>query len=96
MKAAWLLVCAGWLGAACSLEPVKSGGACQRSTQCAAGLACVAGKCGKDLSSIAAHNTVPMLGNSAGSAAGGGAMMQAGAAEPAAGGGAMEAGSGGG
>jgi hypothetical protein len=56
--------------AGCSLSTVKSGGACQRSTQCQPGLACVSGKCSKDLSSIAATNTVPMLGESAGSVAG--------------------------
>ena len=52
----------------CSLEQGKSGDRCQRSTQCAPGLACVSGKCGKDLSSIAATNTVPMLRGSAGAA----------------------------
>jgi hypothetical protein len=53
--------------AGCSLSTtVESGGACQRSTQCRPGLACVSGKCSKDLRSIAATNTVPMLGEQGG------------------------------
>ncbi len=58
--------------AGCSLSTVRAGGACQRSTQCQPGLACVSGKCSKDLSSIAATNTVPMLGASAGAGGAGG------------------------
>jgi hypothetical protein len=97
MKSWWLcaLTVAGMFGSsACALETSKSGQACLRSTQCAAGLACVSGKCSKDLSSIAAHNTVPMLGMAGTSGAraaagGGGAGISAGA-----GGGAAEGGGG--
>jgi hypothetical protein len=66
-----------WVGCccACSLESIKSGGACQRSTQCEPGLGCVQGKCSKDLSAIAATNTVPMLGGGMGGAAAGGGGM---------------------
>ena len=80
MNHARLLAFALCLGSlpACSLEPVKSGGACMRSTQCEPGLGCVQSKCSKDLSAIAATNTVPMLGGGTGGA--GGAAGQAGGA----------------
>jgi hypothetical protein len=63
----WLLLL-GLASSSCSLETVKAGGACQRSTQCAEGLACVNGRCSQDLSSIAATNTVPMYGGGSGGA----------------------------
>lgn len=58
----WLLGALLAAVAGCSLETGKAGGACERSTQCAAGLACVKGKCGKDLRSVSEMNTVPTLG----------------------------------
>jgi hypothetical protein len=72
-RAAWRLLYAIVL-TGCSLPTSKSGQACQRSTQCEAGLACVSGKCSKDLSSIAAKNSVPMLGAGVPAAAGGGGV----------------------
>jgi len=65
----------------CSLELAERGQKCQRTAQCALGLACVAGRCTKDLRAIAEQNTVPNLnagtgGNAAGAqsaGAGGGA-----------------------
>lgn len=59
----WLF---GWLLSACSVAVGHQGDACQRSTQCAPGLACVSNKCSSDLSSVAAHNTVPQLGAGSG------------------------------
>lgn len=67
----WLLSVACCVLCGCSLATGKSGASCERSTQCAPGLACVSGKCGKDLSAIAATNTVPMLGAGTGAARGG-------------------------
>jgi hypothetical protein len=46
----------------CSTETAKAGASCRRSTQCEAGLACVRGKCSKDLGPIASESTVPDLG----------------------------------
>jgi hypothetical protein len=48
--------------ASCSLSEAKAGASCHRSTQCQAGLACVQGKCSKDLGPIASESTVPDLG----------------------------------
>jgi hypothetical protein len=81
MRMSWLWLSAIGLLAGCSLSTVKSGGACQRSTQCLPGLACVSGKCSKDLSSIAATNTVPMLGESAGASSAAGSGGEAPAAD---------------
>ena len=60
----WLLslACCVLMMPACSLASGRAGASCERSTQCQPGLGCVSGKCGKDLSAIAAKNTVPMLG----------------------------------
>jgi hypothetical protein len=66
----------------CKLDIAKAGAPCARSTQCVAGLACVKGKCSKDLSSIAAMNTVPMFSGSGGAQEAAG--MSAGAAGDAA------------
>jgi hypothetical protein len=85
-----LLVAAG---SSCSLATSKSGAACQRSTQCEPGLGCVQGKCSKDLSAIAATNTVPMLGGGMGGAAAGTGGMSGAAGTT---GGASQAGVGGG
>ena len=74
MLAAVVTVLAG-----CSLEPVKSGGRCQRSTQCDPGLGCVEGKCSKDLAAIAETNTIPMFGAGAGGGAAGAGGQTAGA-----------------
>jgi hypothetical protein len=52
-------VCALW---GCSLEVGRAGASCKRSTQCESGLACVRGKCSKDLGPIADESTVPNLG----------------------------------
>lgn len=46
----------------CALESSHAGQSCKRSTQCQAGLACVRGKCSKDLGPIADQSTVPDLG----------------------------------
>ena len=46
----------------CTLETAKAGASCRRSTQCEPGLACVRGKCSKDLGPIASESTVPDLG----------------------------------
>jgi hypothetical protein len=74
MRQLIVAACLGLLHA-CTLDAGKSGAACQRSAQCEPGLACVTGKCGKDLRSIAATNTVPMLGaGRGGSAAAAGGM----------------------
>lgn len=78
MRAGQLWVWSFALLAGCSLSTVKAGGVCQRSTQCQPGLACVSGKCSKDLSSIAATNTVPMLGPSVAGASGAAMQPQAG------------------
>src|ERR1700761_4193863 len=72
-RSGWLLLTLLGICAGCSLETKKLGGTCQRSTQCVPGLACVQGKCSKDLSRIAAMNTVPMLGAGSGGARAGGA-----------------------
>jgi hypothetical protein len=70
LRSLLVMTCVGsWCG--CSLASSKSGAACQRSTQCEPGLGCVQGKCSKDLSAIAATNTVPMLGGGMGGAAAG-------------------------
>jgi hypothetical protein len=67
----------------CSLEAAKAGGTCRRSTECQAGLACVRGKCSKDLGPIASESTVPDLGQAEGGmmesmpAAGSGGSMPA-------------------
>lgn len=50
----------------CELETAKAGGSCRRSTQCEPGLACVRGKCTKDLGPIASESTVPDLGQGEG------------------------------
>ncbi|MEY4578368.1 MAG: hypothetical protein RL701_3071 [Pseudomonadota bacterium] len=68
------LCCAVNLTVACSLPPAQKGAKCQRTTQCAEGLACVSGRCGNDLSAIAATNTVPMLGEAGGAMGGSGAV----------------------
>ena len=49
----------------CTLETAKAGASCRRSTQCEPGLACVRGKCSKDLGPIASESTVPDLGEGA-------------------------------
>jgi len=68
----WLWLTLAVVGCStCSLETSKNGGVCQRSTQCEPGLGCVHGKCSKDLSAIAATNTVPMFGGGKGGAAAG-------------------------
>lgn len=46
----------------CALEEKRAGETCKRSTECAAGLGCVRGKCSKDLGPIADESTVPDLG----------------------------------
>ena len=82
-RGAWLVVLTGLAG--CSLASAKNGAACQRSSECVEGLACVSGKCSSDLSSIAAHNTVPMLGGGRGGTAAGAGGAAAGAGGDAAG-----------
>jgi hypothetical protein len=69
MRWAWLGFVCLLLGS-CSLETRKRGQSCQRTAQCALGLACVAARCTTDLSSIAEQNTVPNLGAGAGGEAG--------------------------
>jgi hypothetical protein len=81
----WLVLAAVCAFGGCTLESGKAGATCKRSTQCVAGLACVRGKCSKDLGPIADENTVPDLGggNEAGvapAADGGGSGSAAGAA----------------
>jgi hypothetical protein len=51
-------LCALW---GCTLESSRAGQSCKRSTQCQAGLACIRGKCSKDLGPIADESTVPDL-----------------------------------
>jgi hypothetical protein len=51
-------LCALW---GCTLESSRAGQSCKRSTQCQAGLACIHGKCSKDLGPIADESTVPDL-----------------------------------
>jgi hypothetical protein len=57
----WALL--GLLGGTvgCSLEQGKRGGICVRTTQCAAGLACVEGRCSRDLEAIADESTSPIF-----------------------------------
>jgi hypothetical protein len=64
-----LALAALWLIGACSLEQAGAGDSCHRSTQCAAGLACVRGVCSRDLGPIADESTVPDLGGADASAA---------------------------
>lgn len=45
----------------CTLEPARAGDACQRSTECPLGLACVRGRCTSDLGPVAAESTVPEI-----------------------------------
>lgn len=63
MKANCVLFAAALcLIAGCSLEEARAGDSCRRSTECQPGLACVQGKCSKDLGPIAEQSTVPDLG----------------------------------
>ena len=64
MRSAWL--CFAFLVAACSLETKGRGEKCQRTAQCALGLACVAARCTTDLRAVAEQNTVPNLNAGAG------------------------------
>jgi hypothetical protein len=57
----WLLLAAVCLQCGCTLESSHAGQTCKRTTQCQAGLACVRGKCTKDLGPIADESTVPDL-----------------------------------
>jgi hypothetical protein len=78
-----LVLCAVCAFSGCSLEVGRAGATCKRSTQCESGLACVRGKCSKDLGPIADESTVPDLGMGMGAeapAADGGGMPAAGAA----------------
>jgi hypothetical protein len=74
MRLIWL-VCAWLVG--CSLETAERGQACQRTAQCALGLACVRARCTTDLRSVAEGNTVPNLGGGAGGAGEAGAAGDA-------------------
>jgi hypothetical protein len=65
MRAVVIGLCC-WLMSACSWAEGHNGDACHHSAECAPGLACVSNKCSNDLSSIAAHNTVPQLGAGSG------------------------------
>jgi hypothetical protein len=58
LSIALLCLCAS----GCSVSAAVTGDACERSTQCSAGLACVQGKCSTDLQAIAKHDTIPNLG----------------------------------
>lgn len=76
----------------CKLESSRAGESCKRTTQCEAGLACVRGKCSKDLKAIAGESTVPDLGMGMGETAVAGneaGVVPAGGGEPAAGSGGM-------
>ena len=58
--AGWLLVgVVGLVG--CELALKEAGGKCNRSAQCAPGLACVEGRCSDDLSALGDLATVPDL-----------------------------------
>ena len=59
---ALLVGCLCLLSTACSLDVRGRGQSCQRTAQCALGLACVEGTCSKDLGPIADQSTVPDLG----------------------------------
>src|SRR4051794_7294712 len=61
--ACWALAALG----GCSLEPVQAGAACERSAQCAGGLACVEHKCTSDIKSVADQSMVPDFGGPDGS-----------------------------
>jgi hypothetical protein len=47
---------------ACTTKQAGSGEACTRSTQCAAGLACIESVCSDDLDALRDQSQVPMLG----------------------------------
>jgi hypothetical protein len=59
--ARWVVALGLLVLGSCALDSADKGGSCTRSAQCAAGLACVRGKCTDDLSSVASQNQVPML-----------------------------------
>ena len=62
MSMRWLVLAAVCMLVGCELEVKRAGETCKRSTECAAGLGCVRGKCSKDLGPIADESTVPDLG----------------------------------
>ena len=64
MRALWL--CCAVSLASCSLQTKGRGEPCQRTAQCSLGLACVEGRCTKDLRAVAEENTVPDLSAGAG------------------------------
>ncbi|MFI5305986.1 MAG: hypothetical protein ACHQ53_01460 [Polyangiales bacterium] len=61
LLARWVLVFGTLVLGSCALPSADKGGACTRSAQCTAGLACVRGTCTDDLSSVASQSQVPML-----------------------------------
>lgn len=70
---ALLCVLGLWLGS-CSLATRQRGQSCQRTAQCALGLACVAGRCSRDLRPIAEQSSVPDLSAGASAAMGDGGL----------------------
>ena len=75
MNVCWLAMAAMCVLSGCKLESSHAGESCKRTTQCEAGLACVRGKCSKDLKPIASESTVPDLGMGMGETATAGSGM---------------------